>query len=335
MKIPFVFTVTVTLLLASAFAFTVRPNLSIAKDKVSTGSLSGAHSKTVLVHVGEHEPSNPGLPFAFGSYNKTTPISVHPNISNLKDNTTLDSPSGARDAVMHIHSENIGVPTSFVVASQQSNRGLPFTIALHNKTTLNAVVIRKISNAALYGVMWASIFFGPSFPPAHALTTAQSFEKIFAGLEALDTKMDTNLKETNKNLKETNKNLKELKRDLVDLSLNQADLSLNQADLSSKVDRNQQDISLKVAQLDLKIGQLDYKFFWIPISVAAVNAFSPFIAQHFQQVPKSKPKPNKPTLFSGNQNGTAGLGPFSGTAGGLLHGAQNDSISKKNHNESA
>jgi hypothetical protein len=316
MKIPFVFTVTVTLLLASAFAFTVRPNLSIAKDKVSTGSLSGAHSKTVLVHVGEHEPSNPGLPFAFGSYNKTTPISVHPNISNLKDNTTLDSPSGARDAVMHIHSENIGVPTSFVVASQQSNRGLPFTIALHNKTTLNAVVIRKISNAALYGVMWASIFFGPSFPPAHALTTAQSFEKIFAGLEALD----TNQKEMNK---ETNKNLKELKRDLVDLSL-------NQADLSSKVDRNQQDMSLKVAQLDLKIGLVDYKYFWIPIAVAAVNAISvvaPLLLP--------KPEPDKPTLFLGYQNGTVELGPFSGTAGGLLHGAQNDSISKKNDNESA
>jgi hypothetical protein len=241
MKIPFVFTI--TLLLASAFAFTVHPNLSIAKDKVSTGSLSGAHSKTVRGHAGEHEPSNPGLPFAFGSYNKTTPIFVRPNIFNLKDNTSLDSPSGARDAVMSIHLEKNGVPTSFVMASQQSNRGLPFTIALHNKTALNAVVIRKISNAvvtaALSGVMWASIFFSPPFPPANALTTAQSFEKIFAGLEALDT-----------NQKETNKNLKELKRDLVDLSL-------NQADLSSKVDRNQQDMSLKVAQLDLKVGLVD------------------------------------------------------------------------------
>jgi hypothetical protein len=88
MKIPFVFTI--TLLFASAFAFTVRPNLSIAKDKVSTGLLSGAHSKTVRVHAGEHQPSNPGLPFAFGSYNKTTPISVHPNIFNLKDNSIRD-----------------------------------------------------------------------------------------------------------------------------------------------------------------------------------------------------------------------------------------------------
>jgi hypothetical protein len=325
MKIPFFFTV--TLLLASTLAFTVRPNLSIAKDKVSTGSPSGANGKAVHVHAGKREPSNPGLPFAFGLHNKTTPISVHPNISTLKENASLDSPTGAHNTGMHIHLEKNEVQTPSVV----SQHSLPFTIALHNKTALteniNAVVIRKISNAvataAVSGVMmWASILFIPSVPPADALplTTSQTLVEISDSLKELKQEMD-------KNQQETNKILKELRRD-------QMDSSLKLEDLSSKVDRNQQDMSLKVAQLDLKIGLLlvDYKYFWIPIAVTSVNAISA-VVQLFLAAPKREP--DKPTVFSGLHNGTTELGPFAKTAGGLLHGAQNDSITKKNDNESA
>jgi hypothetical protein len=166
----------------------------------------------------------------FSAFNRVT-VTQKTEKFNLKDNTSLDSPSGARDAVMPIHLEKNGAPTSFVVASQQSNRGLPFMIALHNKTTLNAVVIRKISNAVVTAAL--SEFCG------HQSSLVRPFRQLMLSSRRCHLRRFLPVW----------KHLTQIRK-----RRTRIDLSLNQADLSSKVDRNQQDMSLKAAQLDLKVG---------------------------------------------------------------------------------